>query len=426
MTRLIFSPDFKLTLPITFVFVLSVGTARTLFGAQSEDFGSPPDVAEVHVGKGYELVKDRRYTEAAKEFEAALSLKPRLVRVRYQLAVCWFNVGQLKQSRDEFELVRRETGGDSSVTYYLGRIDLLEGNTESAIREFKSIVSAGRFEDAYGYVGLAYLKRSDLESAKQWLQKAAKATPRDPRVHDYLGGVYQKLGRHSEAKEEFSLAFRLRQRLAAAAGLAVDCGHDLATQPLAKAQTTCQQLFDPTDEYNLLTLGVLYGRYAYYEQALEPLQLAARLDPESVEIQYNLGLSYFRVRRYREARAPLEKAVALQPDFFGPNALLGATLYGLKEDELSYKVLQHAHRINPQHPETAGLLFRVSLGLGQKEFLAKKYTQSLVFLKEATALNPSLPEVHRLLAEVYSSLGQGKEAAHESKEAERLERTNPR
>jgi len=426
MTRVTSSRVFKLTLPITLVFFLSVGAARTLFGAQNEDIGSASDAAEVHVGKGYELVKDRRYTEAAREFHAALTLKPRLVRVRYQLAVCWFNVGELKQSRDEFARVWRETGGDPSVTYYLGRIDLLEGNTESAIREFKSIVSAGRFEDAYYYLGLAYFNRNDLESAKLWLQKAAKATPQDPRVHDHLGGVYQKLGRHSEAKEEFSLAFQLRQRLAEAAGLVVDCDHDLATQPLAKAQTTCQQLVDPTDEYNLLTLGVLYGRYAYYEQALEPLELAARLDPESVEIQYNLGLSYFRLRRYREARAPLEKAVALQPDFFGPNALLGATLYGLEEDELSYKVLQHAHRLNPQHPETVGLLFRVSLGLGQKEFLAKKYTQSLVFLQEATALNPSSPEVHRLLAEVYSSLGQGKEAARESKEAERLERTNPR
>jgi Tfp pilus assembly protein PilF len=426
MTRLTFSPGFKLTLLITLVFLLSVGVVRTLFGAQNEASGPASDVAEVHVGKGYELVKDRRYTEAAKEFQAALTLKPRLVRVRYQLAVCWFNVVQLKQSRDEFERVRRETGGDASVAYYLGRIDLLEGNTASTIRELKSIVSAGPFEDAYYYLGLAYFNRNDLENAKLWLQKAATATPQNPRVHDHLARVYQKLGRRSEAEEEYRLTSRLRQRLDEASRLAVDCDHDLATQPLVKAQTTCQQLLDPTDEYNLLTLGVLYGRHAYYGQALEPLQLAAQLDPESVEIQYNLGLSYFRLRRYREARAPLEKAVTLQPDFFGPNALLGATLYGLKKDELSYKVLQHAHRLNPQHPETAGLLFRVSLSLGQKEFLAKKYTQSLVFLKEATALNPSSPEVHRFLAEVYSSLGQGKEAAHESKEAERLERTNPR
>jgi tetratricopeptide (TPR) repeat protein len=411
---------------ITLVFFLSRGAARAVFGAQIESSGSPPDVAEVHVGKGYELVKDQKFAEAAKEFAAALGLVPHLVRVRYQLAVCWFNLGDLKQSRDEFEQVRKETGGEASVTYYLGRIDLLEGNTESAIREFKSIVSTDAFEDLYYYLGLAYLKVNDLENSKLWLQKAAKATPQNPHVHDNLARVYQKLGRRSEAAEESDLAARLHQHLNEVAGLVSDCGRDLAMQPLANAQTTCERLLDPTDESSLLRLGVLYGSHGYYEQAVEPLDLAARLDPESVDIQYLLGLSYFRLRRYREARVPLEKAVALQPDLFSANALLAATLYGLEEDELSYRVLKHAHSLNPQNAETNGLLFKVSLALGQRELLEKRYTQSLVFLKEAAALNPSVPEAHRLLAEVYTSLGQGQHAASESKEADRLEQTNPR
>jgi hypothetical protein len=72
------------------------------------------------------------------------------------------------------------------------------------------------------------------------------------------------------------------------------------------------------------------------------------------------------------------------------------------------------------------LLFKVSLGLGQRELLAKRYAQSLVFLREAAAVNSSSPEIHRLLAEVYGSLDRGKEAASEVKEAERLERTKPR
>jgi tetratricopeptide (TPR) repeat protein len=85
-----------------------------------------------------------RYAEAAREFQAALTLEPRLVRVRYQLAVCHFNMRKLKPARDEFARVGRESGGDPSATYYLGRVDLLEGRIESAIRELKSIVSAPR------------------------------------------------------------------------------------------------------------------------------------------------------------------------------------------------------------------------------------------------------------------------------------------
>jgi len=61
-----------------------------------------------------------RYAEAPREFQAALTLEPRLVRVRYQLAVCHFNMRKLKPARDEFARVGRESGGDPSATYYLG------------------------------------------------------------------------------------------------------------------------------------------------------------------------------------------------------------------------------------------------------------------------------------------------------------------
>ena len=420
MTRLTLKSGLKLTLPVILAFFLGAGGPRTLHAAEKQAYGSSSDAAEAHAGKGNELLRDRRYTEAAKEFQTALALEPHLVRVRYQLAVCWFNVGQLKQSREEFERVRRESWGDASVTYYLGRIDLLEGDTESALREFKSIVSAGPFEDTYYYLGLACLNTNQVEDAKLWLRKAAQAQPGNPHIHDHLARVYQKLGQRSEAEKESVLAAQSRQRLEEASRLTDDCGRGLATQPLEEAQTACQKLFDLSDEHSLLTLGVLYGQHGYFERALEPLRRAAQVDPDSEEIQYNLGLSYFRLRRYREARTPLEKAVALQPDFFGPSALLGATLYSL-EDELAYPLLQHAHRLNPQHAETAELLFRVSVGLGQKEFLAKKYTRSLTFLKQAAELNPSVPDVHRLLAEVYHSLGQAEDAARENTEAERLQ-----
>ena len=63
MTRGTFLPDFNLTFVITLVFLLSVGAARPLLGAQNDDSDSPPEVAEVHVGKGYELIKVCRGTK---------------------------------------------------------------------------------------------------------------------------------------------------------------------------------------------------------------------------------------------------------------------------------------------------------------------------------------------------------------------------
>src|SRR5215472_4689267 len=100
-----------------------------------------------------------------------------------------------------------------------------------------------------------------------------------------------------------------------------------------REHTACQRLFVPDDPDKLTTLGILYGKHGAYAEAIAPLERAARLDPESAEVQHDLGLTYFRLKQYQQARGPLEKAVELRPDFFGSNALLGATLYALKEDE---------------------------------------------------------------------------------------------
>jgi len=383
------------------------------------------DSTEAHLGRGYDLVKDQRYREAAAEFQAALALQPSHIRARYQLAVCWFALGQLEEAQKEFRRLREETHDDSNVIYYMGRIDLLEGNTDSAIQELESVAANPPFADTAYYLGSAYLKKGELSEAQKWLREATKATPRDFRVHDHLARVFQRQGNRSEAEREYTLSAQLHERVDEASRLAVACSRELETGRRAEARTTCQQLLDSRDPDKLATLGLLYGQHGYYEESVEPLEQAARLDPESSEIQHDLGLSYFRLRRYKEARAPLEKAVVLRPDFFGSTALLGATLFALNDDERSYPLLYHAHQLNPQEEDTSNLLFKVAVVLAQEEFKQKKYERCVPYLKAAAELHPADAEVHQRLAEAYMMLGRHAEADREKAEAKRLAQGRP-
>src|SRR5690349_21601933 len=115
MTRQSLLADCKMPLGISLVLVLSVGAARPLCGRQNKEPRSLSGVAEKHIGKGYELVKDQKCQDAVIEFRAALTLMPKLFRVRHQLAECLFDSGQVKESRSEFERLRRETPDDASV-----------------------------------------------------------------------------------------------------------------------------------------------------------------------------------------------------------------------------------------------------------------------------------------------------------------------
>lgn len=392
-------------------------------------YGLPPtplcgqsDSTEAHVGKGYEYVKDERYQEAAGEFQAALALNPALVPARYQLAVCYFALGRRPEARSEFERLRKQTAADPSVVYYLGRLDLLEGDSESAIRRLKSISSEPPFPDAAYYLGSAYLKKNDLKSAETWLRKAAELNPRDFRIHDHLARVYQKAGRRAEAEQEYARSSELREHYNEAAQQAVACSNQLEARSVEEPRDTCQKLFDPDDSDKLTLLGMLYGQHGKYAEALPALQRAAELDPESSEVQHDLGLTYFRLQRYAAARSPLEKAVALRPDFFGSSALLGATLYALGEDGGAYRALDHAHQLKPQDEDTRNLLFKVAALLGQKMCAKKEYATCLGYLKKAAELRPADPEVHRRLADVYGLLDRRAQAEFENREAERLSR----
>lgn len=377
--------------------------------------------AEFHVGKGLEDMKNSRYQEAVKEFRAALALDPNLVvRARFPLAVALFGLFDIKDARREFERVRSRTGPAPDVAYYLGRIDLMEGNLDSAIRNLTIAASLPPFPDTAYYLGYAYIKKHDLVNAEKWLKKAAKLAPLDFRVQERIGLLYRQTGRKEEAAKAFALSEKLHAQDVSATETALQCGHVLDTRPLEEARSVCQKLFDGEDTSKLVTLGTLYGDHKYYLDALAPFRRAAALEPDSYEIQYNLGLTYFRLKRYAEARGPLEKAVALRPDMFETTAPLGAVEYVLGDDSAAYKTLGRAHELRPENADISGLLFKVAMNLAQQSLDHKDTAASLKYLVKAAEVQPDNPDVHEQLSHVYSTLGKEIKAAKEQAQAQRL------
>jgi Flp pilus assembly protein TadD len=359
-------------------------------------------IATAHIGKGYELVQDDRFAEAAQEFRAALALDPSALNARYQLAICLFALGDHDASRKEFERLRAETKDDPNIAYYLARIDLLAGDAAGAIRRLAPLMNHPPFADASFYLGSAYLANGDFDHAIQWLRTAAQSDPHDFRSHYRLARALQQKGLHTEAEREYALSTEMREHYNETARQSVACVQAMRAESGSGAQNVCNHLFDPNDPDKLTTLGMLYGENGRYLEAIEPLARAAQLDSQSFEVYHNLGLTYFRLRRFAEARGPLEKAVSLRPDFFGSNALLGATLYSLKDDLSAYRILDFAHQLKPDDADTAELLFRVSVILANKSADAADYRASLRFLSTAANLRPGTPEIERRITEIKS------------------------
>lgn len=381
------------------------------------------DSPEVHLARGHDDLNHNRYRQAEGEFRAALALDPRLtVRARFPLAVTLFSLQERDEARAQFEAVRAETGDDPNLNYYLGRLDLMEGHLDSAVHNLALASSQPPFPDVAYYLGYAYLKRKDFDSAEKWLKKAAALAPRDARVHERLGTLYQAMGHKEQAEEAFTLASELHRQDIAANQAALDCGRSLDTEPLYRARETCRKLLDRADMGKLVSLGTLYGQHGYYLDALDPFRLAAELDPDSYEMQYNLGLTYFRLKRFAEARDSLQKAVALRPDVFEVNAPLGAALYALGDDSAAYRVLDHANRLKPENADISRLLSTVALGLAARSLERQELSRARAYLLRAAEARPSDPEPHRRLAEFYDRTGNRADADREREQAAHLNR----
>lgn len=371
---------------------LLIFLSAALLRAQS----APP--ADAHLGKGFQLLEDDRYQEAAREFQEALSVAPQMTRARYQLAICLFALGERERARAEFERVDRERGGDPQAAYFLGRIDLAGGANQRSIAHLRPIASSPPFPDTAFYLGCAYLALRDTAAAIHWLKEAEATNPRDFRVHYRLARAYQAAAQKEDAEREYLLSTQAREHYDEAARDYTLCEKALETQNAGDAHTVCDRIFDRNDPDKLTLLGMVYGRHGRYEDSLPPLQAAARLDPDSFEIFHNLGVSYFRLRRYSDAEAQLSRSIALRPDYFGSNALLGATLYLLKRDEEAYRVLDHAHQLNPSSEDTATLLFQEAMLLGQRNFQGRNYEDAVRYWRKAAGIRPDDAAVRERIA----------------------------
>lgn len=299
------------------------------------------------------------YDEAAAEFERALRVAPDLGVARYQLGICLFALGRNDESRREFEQLKKQTGPSHEISYYLGRLLLLAGDSSGAIRELSPLAGDTKIRDAGYYLGLAYVSAGDSSNGIKCLEHAAQAEPRDYHVHYRLARLYAAAGRKADADREYASYNRYRdaerntEERMRACSAALDGGVDTAARQL------CGHLAEQNDPEKLVLLGQLYGDHGQFADAVHPLLRAVQLDPDSFDAWHNLGLSYFRLQRYKEARQPLEKAVALRPELFDTLNLLGATLYVLGDDRAALPVLERAHELRPDDAQLKAALDRV-------------------------------------------------------------------
>ena len=322
--------------------------------------------SSAHVGNAVRLMQDRHYGDATKEFELALAADPNNDPLRIQYATCLYAQERDDDARKQFEMVRRHVGERPGISYYLGLLDLRANNFAAAIAKLQPLEPDPTFPKAPFYLGMAYLGAGKTAAAMESLEQAAKNNPHDADVHYRLARAYTTAGRSADADREYQLYRKARESERVVEEDAPACVDALRSQPPAQARETCQKIADPDDSRRLLLLGQLYSQAGDFADAIDPLQRAAKLEPESFEAWHFLGLSFYGLKRYPEARGPLTKAAGLNPQYFDTVNLLAKTLYAMGDYAAALPVLEQAHNLNPADAQLAGVLDRLRASLGKR------------------------------------------------------------
>jgi tetratricopeptide (TPR) repeat protein len=403
------------------VTLLAALIASAFIDAQTAKPVTPDATAEEHVGKGYEALRQDRYDAAVDEFSAALRLDPKLtLRSRFPMAVALFELHKSADARREFETIRRETGTHPNTSYYLGRLDLEDRDFKGAVRNLAQASLSPPFPDTSYYLGFAYSKLEDWTSAEKWLAKASKDLPRDARVPYQLSVVYRKQGRNEEAQTAATLAADMRRHEDEASRLRTECAQKLAQGPRDEARKLCDQLYDADDADKLTELGTIYAQHGDLESAIKPLTRAAKLSPQSPQMQYNLALADFQLKHYEDAKNALAPAMKRWPDLFQLNALYGAIQVQLGATEEAYLALHRAYQVNPGDAATGNMLFETCIVLAKKHKAAKQYSEAMALLQEAAGIRPVEPVPHREMADIYRLTGKPDSAKQEDATADEL------
>jgi tetratricopeptide (TPR) repeat protein len=327
--------------------LLALGVSSTILACSVLAVQTQPTNAIAYLGAGLRLYALQRYAEAADEFNLALQVDPGLLNARYHLAVSYFEEHKADLARQQFEKLLPTGYRSRWVTYYLGRLDLESGRLDAAIGRLESLESSQPIYDELYYVGSALLQRGKPEAAVIFLRRQVAFNPLDFRAHYLLGRAYLKLGESQAAEREFRQSQRLHAYYLRGKEELTACREQLLAGRDQSAWTRCGSVLQTRDIDKLVAVGTLFGEFHDYRHALEALQKASSLDPQSPEINYDLGYTYYQSGRYVQAFRYSQQALFKRPDFFEALEVYGMALHRVGRDRDARLALRLAHQLRP-------------------------------------------------------------------------------
>jgi len=150
---------------------------------------------EDHLLSGSKFVQDKKYKEAVREFEVAVSIDPKSANANRLLALSLAKTGELDKAV-EYAVKAVQLEPNYSVYYLLGLLYSNQGQFDKAAEAYEEALKLNpKSYETWHQLGKVYSTTLHFDQAAEAYKKAAELNPKFPDAFQGLGSAYLLGGR---------------------------------------------------------------------------------------------------------------------------------------------------------------------------------------------------------------------------------------
>jgi tetratricopeptide (TPR) repeat protein len=240
-----------------------------------------PNESGISLNIGLAFYRKNDYAAAIEPFAASLRQAPQSLQARYLLGLCYFFTDRYQQASETLAPLWERESTNPNYLYVLTIAAGKSSNTALEKQALEQMLSSGQSAPEFHlYIGKAWLAKGDTEKAVEEFNAPAAPRPNLPLVHYFLGRAYLEQHAYNQAEGEL-------------------------LKEVAR---------DPDFAYSYEDLGLLYAQLNQTDKAERAFRHAIERDQTLVNSYIGLGKLYRHAGRYREALDMLDHAVTLAPN----------------------------------------------------------------------------------------------------------------
>ena len=367
--------------------------------------------------EGYSRLKLNQIFKAIGIFQNIIKLYPQNTDAKFYLGVIYYQKHQDADAEKLFNEILDDIQCDRTYNY-LGLLKLDQQKIGEAINYFQFAIKIEQYNAFYHYnLGTAYSLNGWLFEAEESFKKAVRLEPTNTVYNYALAYLYYERKDYKKAQEGVENILKSEPQYADA--VILQAMINAQKGDIMSAKNALQELAKTTTNNDFLyyAMAKIYKEFPLYNEAIDCLQNAINLKPESLEYLSELADCYCETEQHQIAEDIITKVLFLNKHFIYGHLLHAKLKLKQKKYNDAQKIVTNAIKLDSSCAEAYRYQAEIYAAQGLKN-------RSIESAKVAVSLMPQEPAYYAYLAKLQYNAQEYEDAFLYYKEASLLDELN--